>query len=176
MGLWLVGLSQLCVLHLQPPGGSHNLWDLVAVIMGQDDSLLPQSYGKSIMHMKHLVRFKTVSPLHQSLTLLHSLNQSLNGVCLCIPQSEAQELTIVKMSKFGGGIGAPSKEERLRSAADIHLSLGQTQRYCELMVELGEVRLFVYALYVSACVCLCVSVCLFLSSSVCSCVCVCLCL
>uniref|UniRef100_A0A8C8HE32 Gem-associated protein 5 TPR domain-containing protein n=1 Tax=Oncorhynchus tshawytscha TaxID=74940 RepID=A0A8C8HE32_ONCTS len=42
-----------------PPGGSHNLWDLVSVINGQDDSLLPQSYGKGIMHMKHLVRFKT---------------------------------------------------------------------------------------------------------------------
>ncbi|KAK1791973.1 hypothetical protein P4O66_013194, partial [Electrophorus voltai] len=94
-----------------PPGGSHNLWDLVAVINGQDDSLLPASYGQGIMHMKHLVRFKT---------------------------SEAQELTIVKMSKFGGGIGAPSKEERLKAAADIHLRLGQIQRYCELMVELGE--------------------------------------
>lgn len=55
-------------------------------------------------------------------------------------QSEAQELTIVKMSKFGGGIGAPSKEERLKDAAEIHLRLGQIQRYCELMVELGEVR------------------------------------
>lgn len=55
------------------------------------------------------------------------------------PQSEAQELTIVKMSKFGGGIGAPSKEERLKGAAEIHLRLGQIQRYCELMVELGEV-------------------------------------
>lgn len=55
-------------------------------------------------------------------------------------QSEAQELTIVKMSKFGGGIGAPSKEERLQEAADIHLRLGQIQRYCELMVELGQVR------------------------------------
>ena len=54
-------------------------------------------------------------------------------------QSEAQELTIVKMSKFGGGIGAPSKEERLKEAADIHLRLGQIQRYCELMVELGQV-------------------------------------
>ncbi|XP_022625297.1 WD repeat-containing protein 17-like [Seriola dumerili] len=52
--------------------------------------------------------------------------------------SEAQELTIVKMSKFGGGIGAPSKEERLKEAADIHLRLGQIQRYCELMVELGQ--------------------------------------
>ncbi|XP_076845608.1 WD repeat-containing protein 17 isoform X1 [Brachyhypopomus gauderio] len=94
-----------------PPGGSHNLWDLVAVIDGQDDSLLPPNYGQGIMHMKHLVRFKT---------------------------SEAQELTIVKMSKFGGGIGAPSKEERLKAAAEIHLRLGQIQRYCELMVELGE--------------------------------------
>ena len=44
------------------------------------------------------------------------------------------------MSKFGGGIGAPTKEEILREAAEIHLRLGQIQRYCELMVELGEVR------------------------------------
>uniref|UniRef100_A0A4W6CXX7 WD repeat domain 17 n=1 Tax=Lates calcarifer TaxID=8187 RepID=A0A4W6CXX7_LATCA len=94
-----------------PPGGSSNLWDLVSVIDGQDDSLLPASYSKGVMHMKHLLKFKT---------------------------SEAQELTIVKMSKFGGGIGAPSKEERLKEAADIHLRLGQIQRYCELMVELGQ--------------------------------------
>lgn len=59
--------------------------------------------------------------------------------CCVVCQSEAQELTIVKMSKFGGGIGAPSKEERLKEAADIHLRLGQIQRYCELMVELGQV-------------------------------------
>ncbi|MBZ3885137.1 WD repeat-containing protein 17 [Sciurus carolinensis] len=52
--------------------------------------------------------------------------------------SEAQELTTVKMSKFGGGIGVPTKEERLKEAAEIHLRLGQIQRYCELMVELGE--------------------------------------
>ncbi|XP_074085041.1 WD repeat-containing protein 17 isoform X5 [Macrotis lagotis] len=96
---------------LSPPGGSKNLWDLIAVIKGQDDSLLPQDYSKGIMHMKHLVRFKT---------------------------SKAQELTTVKMSKFGGGIGAPSKEERLKEAAEIHLRLGNIQRYCELMVELGE--------------------------------------
>uniref|UniRef100_A0A8D3AMG1 WD repeat-containing protein 17 n=1 Tax=Scophthalmus maximus TaxID=52904 RepID=A0A8D3AMG1_SCOMX len=94
-----------------PPGGSSNLWDLVSVINGQDDSLLPASYSKGVMHMKHLLKFKT---------------------------SEAQELTIVKMCKFGGGIGAPSKEERLKEAADIHLRLGQIQRYCELMVELGQ--------------------------------------
>lgn len=54
-------------------------------------------------------------------------------------QSEAQELTTVKMSKFGGGIGVPTKEERLKEAAEIYLRLGQIQRYCELMVELGEV-------------------------------------
>ncbi|XP_036155651.1 WD repeat-containing protein 17 isoform X1 [Myotis myotis] len=96
---------------LSPPGGSDNLWTLVAVIKGQDDSLLPQNYCKGIMHLKHLLKFRT---------------------------SEAQELTTVKMSKFGGGIGAPTTEERLKEAADIHLRLGQIQRYCELMVELGE--------------------------------------
>ncbi|XP_027624259.1 WD repeat-containing protein 17 isoform X3 [Tupaia chinensis] len=96
---------------LSPPGGSDNLWNLVAVIKGQDDSLLPQNYCKGIIHLKHLVKFRT---------------------------SEAQELTTVKMSKFGGGIGVPTKEERLKEAAEIHLRLGQIQRYCELMVELGE--------------------------------------
>ncbi|XP_063090796.1 WD repeat-containing protein 17 isoform X1 [Cavia porcellus] len=97
--------------YLSPPSGSDNLWNLVAVIKGQDDSLLPQNYCKGIMHLKHLIKFRT---------------------------SEAQELTTVKMSKFGGGIGAPTKEERLKEAAEIYLRLGHIQRYCELMVELGE--------------------------------------
>ncbi|XP_060237772.1 WD repeat-containing protein 17 isoform X6 [Meriones unguiculatus] len=96
---------------LSPPGGSDNLWNLVAVIQGQDDSLLPQDYCKGVMHLKHLVKFRT---------------------------SKAQELTTIKMSKFGGGIGAPTKEKKLKEAAEIHLRLGQIQRYCELMVELGE--------------------------------------
>ena len=60
---------------------------------------------------------------------------------LLCPQAEAQELEMVKMSKFGAGLGAPSKEERLREAADIHIRLGNVQKYCELMVELGQVRL-----------------------------------
>ncbi|XP_030099404.1 WD repeat-containing protein 17 isoform X10 [Mus musculus] len=96
---------------LSPPGGSDNLWNLVSVIKGQDDSLLPQNYCKGMMHLKHLIKFRT---------------------------SEAQELTTIKMSKFGGGVGAPTKEKKLKEAAEIHLRLGQIQRYCELMVELGE--------------------------------------
>ena len=47
----------------QPPGGSDNLWTLVAVIKGQDDSLLPQNYCKGIMHLKHLIKFRTVSSI-----------------------------------------------------------------------------------------------------------------
>ena len=46
----------------------------------------------------------------------------------------------MKVSKFGGGLGAPSKEERLREAADIHIRLGNMQKYCEILTELGEVR------------------------------------
>lgn len=49
-----------CAVQLQPPGGSSNLWNLVSVINGQDDSLLPASYSKGVMHMKHLLKFKTV--------------------------------------------------------------------------------------------------------------------
>lgn len=57
---WIT-LSCLCFILDQPPGGSSNLWDLVSVITGQDDSLLPASYSKGVMHMKHLLKFKTVS-------------------------------------------------------------------------------------------------------------------
>lgn len=54
------GLFFACAVQLQPPGGSINLWNLVSVINGQDDSLLPASYSKGVMHMKHLLKFKTV--------------------------------------------------------------------------------------------------------------------
>ncbi|KAL5011845.1 hypothetical protein ScPMuIL_010396 [Solemya velum] len=94
-----------------PPNGIGNLWDLVSVIQGKDTSILSPSYSSGIVHAKHITRYKA---------------------------SEAQELEMVKMSQFGGGIGAPTKEERLREAASIHIKLGNIQRYCELMVELGE--------------------------------------
>ncbi|KAL3878905.1 hypothetical protein ACJMK2_031231 [Sinanodonta woodiana] len=94
-----------------PPGGTTNLWELVSVVQGMDDTMLSQNYSKGIMHVKHLSKFKS---------------------------SEAQELEMIKMSKFGGGIGSRSKEDRLKEAAGIHIKLGNIQRYCELMVELGE--------------------------------------
>ena len=31
------------------------------------------------------------------------------------------------------------KEDRIRGAASLHIKIGQLERYCELMVELGEV-------------------------------------
>ena len=32
------------------------------------------------------------------------------------------------------------REDRIREASSLHVKIGQLQRYCELMVELGEVR------------------------------------
>lgn len=46
---------------------------------------------------------------------------------------------MAKMLSFGGGIGSMSREARLREAAKIYIRLGNLQRYCELLVELGEV-------------------------------------
>ena len=54
-------------------------------------------------------------------------------------QSDAQQLEMAKMTKHGGGIGAPTREERMKEAANIHIKTGNIQRYCELMVELGQV-------------------------------------
>eukprot|EP00057_Strongylocentrotus_purpuratus_P025354 XP_011679828.1 PREDICTED: WD repeat-containing protein 17 [Strongylocentrotus purpuratus] len=92
------------------PGGTANLWELVSVVNGQDDSLLPEEYSKGIMHRKHLIKFRS---------------------------SDAMELELAKL----GGRGAQSsrlREEKVREAARLHMKLGEVQRYCELMVELGE--------------------------------------
>ena len=59
-------------------------------------------------------------------------------------QSDAQELETVKMARHGGGLNTPKKEEQLRAAAQIHIKIGQIQRYCELVIELGQVRLYPY--------------------------------
>ena len=42
------------------------------------------------------------------------------------------------MSKVGG-MGSSSKDDQLNAAAELHIRLGNVQRYCELMVELGNV-------------------------------------
>ncbi|KAL8623251.1 hypothetical protein ACOMHN_062737 [Nucella lapillus] len=96
---------------LSPPMGTHNLWDLVSVAVGGDVMTLSPGYKNGIVHTAHLIRFRA---------------------------SQAQQLEMVKMSRFGAAIGKPSKEDQLREAALIHIRLGNTQRYCELMVELGE--------------------------------------
>jgi len=56
-------------------------------------------------------------------------------------QAEAQQL---EMRKFGTGIGAPTRHEQLSDAADIYIKLGNVQRYCELMIELGQVMSYSY--------------------------------
>ncbi|XP_060065865.1 WD repeat-containing protein 17-like [Ylistrum balloti] len=92
------------------PRGTNNLWELVSVVKGQDETFLSQHYNQGIMHRKHLLKFK---------------------------MAEAQELEMVKMSK-SGSLGSSIKEEKLRKAAQAHIRVGNVQRYCELMVELGE--------------------------------------
>ena len=58
---------------------------------------------------------------------------------ICLSQSDAQQLEMAKITKHGGGIGAPTREERMKEAANLHIKTGNIQRYCELMVELGQV-------------------------------------
>jgi len=43
------------------------------------------------------------------------------------------------LRKFGAGIGAPTRQEQINEAAAVHMKLGNVQRYCELMIELGQV-------------------------------------
>ena len=38
-----------------------NLWDLIAVLSGEEMKVLSRSYGKGIVHIKHLLQIKAVS-------------------------------------------------------------------------------------------------------------------
>ena len=42
------------------------------------------------------------------------------------------------LSGRAGGL-VSKREDRIKEAASLHAKIGQLQRYCELMVELGEV-------------------------------------
>ena len=56
-------------------------------------------------------------------------------------QAEAQEMEMAKISRAMSSIGSPKHEEKLREAAAVHIKLGNVQRYCELMAEVGEVSM-----------------------------------
>ena len=58
-------------------------------------------------------------------------------------QSKAQELETVRANSYGFSIGSQSKDSKLLKAAEMQLKLGQIERYCEIMVELGQVRLII---------------------------------
>ena len=54
-------------------------------------------------------------------------------------------------SSRAGGL-MTKREDRIKEAASLHVKIGQLQRYCELMVELGQVTVietfrFDYELY-----------------------------
>eukprot|EP00741_Cyanophora_paradoxa_P001368 tig00000480_g1324.t1 len=52
-------------------------------------------------------------------------------------QSRMYELEACRNQRFAG-VGAARKEDQLAQAAFLALKLGQTQRYCDLMAELGQ--------------------------------------
>ncbi|XP_033115625.1 WD repeat-containing protein 17-like [Anneissia japonica] len=93
------------------PNGCQNLWELVSIVNGQDDSLLSGNYNKGILHTKHLLKFRA---------------------------SDAQQLQLAKISQYRRQGGSKSCEEKLREAALIHMKLGNVTTYCELMIELDE--------------------------------------
>ena len=70
------------------------------------------------------------------------------SVCACF-QSKAQELETVRANNYGFSIGKPSKNAQLLEAADLHIKMGQLERYCEIMLELGEVGDFNFSQLVS---------------------------
>ncbi|CAM1325653.1 WDR17 (predicted) [Pycnogonum litorale] len=89
--------------------GENNIFDLVSIQLGCNDADLGILYKNGIMHRKHIIKYR-------------------------LDQAHKEE-----MAKFGNiGIGNKTKKFQLSSAARLHLRAGNIQRYCELMIELGQ--------------------------------------
>jgi len=84
--------------------------------------------------MLYYVSRGTLNSTHTLTVIVASVDFRLLTV-----QAEAQQLEMATLRKFGAGIGAPTRQKQLSDAADIHVKLGNVQRYCELMIELGQV-------------------------------------
>ncbi|KAM7291114.1 WD repeat-containing protein 17 [Ixodes scapularis] len=95
--------------------GVNHLWDLLAVAEAPDTAVVSDAYRHSaLLHRSHLAKFRA---------------------------SRAHELELVKASRFGsggGGIGGPSRDASLQQAAQLYLSVGNLQKYCEVLTELGS--------------------------------------
>jgi len=94
-----------------PPYGLKNFWVLISILLDEDKVQLPLDYTKGIMHTQHAVKYKV---------------------------SQAQELEIARASNFTFSIGKPSKDAQLLEAANLQLKMGQLERYCEILLEIGE--------------------------------------
>ena len=73
------------------------------------------------------------------------LNLVINNNVFIVAQSQAQELETVRANNSGFSIGTASKEAKLLEAADIQLKMGQIERYCEIMLELGHVSIMSFS-------------------------------
>ena len=47
-------------------------------------------------------------------------------------------------SNFSKGIASKKKKEMLLKAANIYISIGQLEQYCEIMVELNQVNVLFF--------------------------------
>ena len=88
-----------------------NLWDLVCVVRGQKESNLSAQYKQGIMHTKHLTKYKTAE----------------------VNQAE-------RMSTHRSSISSQFRlrDQPLMRIAQLYMKLGNMQKHCELLVQLGH--------------------------------------
>ena len=89
-----------------------NFWDLIGVLSGQKESSLSASYKNGIMHTKHLTKYKSAEA-HQAERAQAGRSSFSSG------QSRSRELPLMRVAK-------------------LYLELGNMQRHCDLLVQLGQ--------------------------------------
>ena len=53
-------------------------------------------------------------------------------------QAKAREMESIRGQRFGGGLSAQRRKERLAKAAELYARVGDTRKYCEILIELGK--------------------------------------
>eukprot|EP00002_Diphylleia_rotans_P021101 TRINITY_DN4105_c0_g1_i5.p1 TRINITY_DN4105_c0_g1~~TRINITY_DN4105_c0_g1_i5.p1 ORF type:complete len:1200 (+),score=232.65 TRINITY_DN4105_c0_g1_i5:718-4317(+) len=135
----------LADLRAYPISSSHKLYHTVSrsILGARKTSSNTLSYFKQLFdYCKHPVG---IADFFNVLDVCQKKSEADFGGSIChrsnsvkYLEASCHELLASKLSKAPSTAGAMKREDRVRLAASNFLKAGHTQRYCELMVELGE--------------------------------------
>ncbi|CAE7937157.1 WDR17, partial [Symbiodinium sp. KB8] len=114
--------------------GLQDFWHLLRVCAEQK-GIVRAAESSSVEERKKEVAqglWRGAPLLEEPLDLLH-ITENVEDT-----KAKAREMESIRGQRFGGGLSAQRRKERLAKAAELYARVGDTRKYCEILIELGK--------------------------------------